>query len=275
MDDLVKLNTGSKRSFSIPLSNGQICYGHYHNVKPDSEKPDIEPIGIFVHGFRSGCSGTKAAYFRQKANMTGRQWIDFDLLCHGRSDGVFRSFRIGYCLEALLKVIASVGNKPVVLVGSSMGGWLSLLASRYIAAQKEQLESEMNMAEIRGAVLIAPAFDFVEYYFTQKLNVDMVDWKRAGVMGFDDAYSNEPFLLDFGVLKDSGEHALMKETLNFDFPIGIFHGENDEVVPFSTSEHFVKMAHGSQVDLQMISGGDHALNEHLEYFWASIDEHFL
>ncbi|NKB75722.1 MAG: alpha/beta fold hydrolase [Gammaproteobacteria bacterium] len=262
-----EFNPHDDRLISIELSNGQICYGHQYNYRPDSQS-----IGIFVHGFRSSSKGTKASYFRQQAQIASQHWIDFDLPCHGRSDGVFRSFRISYCLEALVKVIDSVGNTPIVLVGSSMGGWLSILAAIRLLSQRNQTHIEHEKSQIKGVVLIAPAFDFVEHYFREKMNVDKHCWESVGVMGFDDAYDNERFFLDFGVLKDASKHSVLKNVWEFNFPTLIFHGEKDDVVPISISQRFVGIVQGeTPVNLEIIQKGDHSLNDHLAHFWAGID----
>ena len=108
------------------------------------------PTVVFLGGFRSDMTGTKAVALEAWAEKTGGAFLRFDYLGHGQSSGRFEDGTIGRWLDDSLAAIDRLTQGKLVLVGSSMGGWLSLLAAR---ARPERLA---------GLVLIAAAPDFTE-----------------------------------------------------------------------------------------------------------------
>ena len=255
------------RPVHIRLSNGQICYGSQYGESDDA------PVGIFVHGFRSSTRGTKATSLKAHALNANRNWIEFDLPCHGRSDGIFRSFRIRYAVEALVKVIQLCGDRPIILIGSSLGGWLATAAAICLDTISLHKGAKGVKPNITGALLIAPAFDFVEYYFANnKVNMDM--WTYTGLMEFKDAYDGNAFNLDIGVIEDSKNHSVLSGSLELRFPIQIYHGDHDEIVPVELSHAFRDSVSCPRLELDVIPGGDHSLNDHLAQFCVGLDRLF-
>ena len=113
-------------------------------AKTDGRAPTV----VFLGGFRSDMTGTKAVALEAWARASGRAFLRFDYLGHGQSSGRFEDGTIGRWLDDSLAAIDQLTRGPLVLVGSSMGGWLSLLAAR---ARPQRLA---------GLVLIAAAPDF-------------------------------------------------------------------------------------------------------------------
>jgi len=108
------------------------------------------PTRVWLSGFRSDLTGTKASFLAERAARTGAAFVRFDYSGCGQSDGAFEDGTIGRWLADALAILDEATRGPLVLIGSSMGGWLALLAAR---ARPER---------VAGLVLIAPAPDFTE-----------------------------------------------------------------------------------------------------------------
>lgn len=240
------------------LSDGTRCRGAYY---PGARGGRL--VGLHVHGFRSSSEHTKARYFVDHALRRGYNWSNFDLPCHGRSEGKFNRFRVSTALEALVEVIRQFRGASVFLLGSSMGAWLSMLAARKLAAE--------NDTRIAGAVLIAPAFDFFQHYFQTGSEDALNAWRRDGVRRFTDHYDAQPYQLDYAALTDGLRHNLLERPGNYDFPIRIFHGDCDDIVPLDLSRRFAAGCAGGDVKLRVVKGGDHSLNSQLPRIAAAVD----
>lgn len=248
-----------KTSFSVYLPDGTRCRGAYY-------PGETGPVGIHVHGFRSSINHDKAKFFLEHALQRGHSWSNFDLPCHGCSEGKFREFRISAALTALIEVIRQFRDVPVVLFGVSMGAWLSILA-----AQKLANSLHVNIA---GAILVAPAFDFLQHYFNQEPTETIRKWQRDGVRQFIDEYDNETYELEYAVVDDGLQHAILNRPTTYAFPIQIFHGDQDEIVPVDLSYQFKENAVDSDITLHIVKGGDHRLDSQRPRIATEIDNMF-
>lgn len=252
-------------SFSVYLSDGTRCRGAYFPGK-------TRLVGVYVHGFRSSISHAKARFFRDHALTRGYSWCHFDLPCHGRSEGRFRAFRVSTALEAVLEVMQRLRGAKLLLLGSSMGAWLSMLAAQKVAGGRS--------SRIAGAVLVAPAFDFLPQYFHDLLPgpgaaADALRaWKSAGARRFTDPYDAQKYEMEYAVLDDARRHSVLERPAAYNFPIRMFHGDRDEIVPISVCHKFQAAAPDSDITLHTVAGGDHALTAHLPLFTAEVDRRF-
>lgn len=269
-------------SFSVYLSDGTRCRGAYYPGHGDGDGMGNSvgnTIGIYVHGFRSSATHSKGDFFLNHARQRGYSWVTFDLPCHGDSEGEFKKFRISNALESVLKVIQRFRGARLVLLGSSMGAWLSMLAARKLAAQSARRAADgATIATIAGAVLVAPAFDFVREYFRNEPLDVMHKWRREGIRQFTDRYDGVRYELEYGLVEDGLQHDILQHPSVYNFPIRIFHGEQDEVVPYRLSHRFQETNAGFNADfdvtVRIIHQGDHALNEHLPLIAPAMDGMF-
>ena len=245
------------------LSDGTRCRGAYY---PGPGAGGDRLVGLHVHGFRSSVENTKARFFLDHALQRGYSWSHFDLPCHGRSEGRFSEFRVSTALEALSAVMRRFRGASLVLLGSSMGAWLAMLAARQLAASRD--------VRVKGAVLIAPAFDFFHHYFQNEPAEAMRQWQRDGIRRLTDHYDNRAYELDYAVLEDGMRHSLLERPAAYDFPIRIFHGDRDDVVPIDLSHRFKALSAGSDITLRVVKGGDHTLNPQLARIAAEVDDLF-
>ena len=119
------------------------------------EGDDARPGLVWLGGFRSDMRGGKAVALDGWAAANGRNFLRFDYFGHGESDGPFEKGTIGLWLEDSLAAVRALTKGPQIFVGSSMGGWISLLLARALAQAGEG-------SRIAGFVLIAPAVDFTQ-----------------------------------------------------------------------------------------------------------------
>lgn len=219
-------------------------------------------LGIFVHGFRSDCTGTKSEALARHARDRGYDWLRFDLSGHGRSGGQFRDFRLSSLLDELEAVLDHVAI-PVVLVGSSMGGWLSALAAL------------RRPSQVRALVLIAPAFNFIQLNFGSLPPSELADWRENRWRKFASRYSDDFYELDYAVLADAQQFDLLSNPQTLSCPVAIIHGEKDEAVPVKVSERFLSGLSCPKKSLTVVPGGDHRLNAAIPLLLDTVDRLWL
>jgi pimeloyl-ACP methyl ester carboxylesterase len=206
------------------------------------------PVVLWLGGFKSDMQATKAQALARWAERTDRAFLRFDYFGHGASSGDFRKGTIGRWRDDALAVIDTLAKADLVLVGSSMGGWIALLAG---LARPER---------IKAMLLIAPAVDFTEALLWPRLPKDARqrilehgEWLRPS------AYDPEPYPITKGLIDDGRRHLLLDSRLKFPFPVRILQGMKDPDVPW---QHAAKVAEAMEGDvtLTLARNGDHRLS---------------
>ncbi len=207
------------------------------------------PVGVFVHGFRSSCQGERSITLARHAAARDYPWLRFDLRGHGASDGKFADFRLSHAVTDLEAVLNWLGDREIVLVGSSMGGWLAVLAAL------------QHPHQVRGLLLIAPAFNFIQYYFGALPAAELATWRKNGSRVFRDLYSGESFSLEFGIVEDAMRYDVLNAPVRLRCPVDVLHGERDEVIPAAVSREFCRLVSAPHMEVTIVPGGDHCLSE--------------
>src|SRR5215468_7146499 len=173
------------------------------------------PTVVFLGGFRSDMTGTKAMALEAWAQKTGQAYLRFDYLGHGQSSGRFEDGTIGRWLDDSLAAIDGLTTGKLVLVGSSMGGWLSLLVAR---ARTERLA---------GLVLIAAAPDFTERMLLKGLSAqERARLQREGRLERPSQYSPEPSVFTWKLIEEGRNHLLLDKKLVLPCPVRLLHGQS-------------------------------------------------
>jgi pimeloyl-ACP methyl ester carboxylesterase len=207
------------------------------------------PTVAFLGGFRSDMTGTKAMALEEWARRTGRAYVRFDYLGHGQSSGRFEDGTIGRWLDDSLAVLDQLTEGRLVLVGSSMGGWLSLLAAR---ARPERLA---------GLVLIAAAPDFTERMLLNGLSPeDRAKLQRDGRLERPSQYSPEPSVFTWKLIEEGRHHLVLDKKLALPCPVRLLHGQSDPDVPWEYSLQIANHMEAPEVITTLIKGGDHRLS---------------
>ena len=211
------------------------------------------PGVVWLSGYRSDMDSTKATALDSEAERRGLGCLRFDYSGHGRSDGRLEDGAISSWLEEALALIRAESEGPQILIGSSMGGWLALLAAR---ALSEAGETE----RVKGLILIAPAVDFTEALVWAKAPEEA---RRAimeeGVWRRPSAYSSEPDCLTRGLIEDGRKHLMLGGMIRIRAPIMVLQGMRDQDVPFSHALALMQRL-GDPATLTLVKDGDHRLS---------------
>lgn len=206
---------------------------------------------VWLGGFRSDMLASKAEALDAWAAEHGRAVLRFDYSGHGESGGRFEDGTISAWLEDSLAAIATTQG-PQVLVGSSMGGWLALLAARRLAAEGRPPA---------GLVLVAPAVDFTQALMWPSLGTDA---QRAieqhGIYLRLSDYSPEPVPITRALIEDGKRHLMLGGAIRSHAPVHILQGMRDPDVPWRHAMILVEHLAEDPVVVTLIKDGDHRLS---------------
>lgn len=224
------------------------------------------PPVVWLGGFKSDMRATKATALDEWAERSGRALVRFDYSGHGESGGVFEEGTISRWLEEALAVIEAFVRERPILVGSSMGGWISLLAARHLAEKRPDLAPA-------GMVLIAPAVDMSERLMWERFPEELKrSIQETGVYHRPSAYSDDPYPITWRLIEDGRRHLLLGQPIRTGCPVHILQGMQDPDVPWSHALELVEHLPGDSVSLTLIKDGDHRLSrpEDIERLIAAV-----
>jgi len=208
-------------------------------------RPGRGPTTIFLPGYMSDMAGAKATALDAWAQAGGRAMLRFDYAGCGASDGEFEAQSLANWRGDVLAMIDEVVEGPVVLVGSSMGGWLMLLAAL------------ARPARVAGLVGIAAAPDFTDWGYSQDQKMEIL---REGRLEQASAYGEQPIVIT-RVFWESGEALrLLPGEIAIDCPVRLLHGQADPEVFWTYSLELAKRLRSADVQATFIKDGDHRLS---------------
>ncbi len=224
------------------------------------------PTVVWLGGFRSDMDSTKAMALDAWGERTGRAVLRFDYSGHGRSGGRFEDGTISRWLEEAQAVIGGFAGARPIVVGSSMGGWIALLAARAAMARGEPFG---------GLVLIAPAVDFTEALMwsalpdaVRRLVMEEGVWHRPS------AYADQPYPITRGLIEDGRRHLMLDgPPIVTGCPVHVLQGMQDPDVPWKHAMAVVEHMPGDDVVTTLIRDGDHRLSraEDIERLIAAVE----
>ncbi|HMS95370.1 MAG TPA: alpha/beta hydrolase [Tabrizicola sp.] len=203
------------------------------------------PGVVFLTGFRSDMTGSKAMHLQAWAEATGRAFLRFDYSGHGASHGAFEDGAISDWREDAESVISALTEGPQILVGSSMGGWIALLLAR------------TRPERVAGLVTIAAAPDFtVRMWQTEFSAEDRDRLLREGRVERPSDYG-DPYVITSRLITDGGENLVLDQPLALQMPVRFLQGTADRDVPPSVALGLFDHATGADVRLTLVKGADH------------------
>lgn len=206
------------------------------------------PTVAFLAGFRSDMTGAKALHLERHCARRGQAFLRFDYRGHGASEGRFEDGCIGDWRDDALSMLDETTTGSVVLVGSSMGAWIMLLAA---LARPER---------VRGLVGIASAPDFTHDLVAPRLTpADRARLDRDGLLLAPSAYG-EPLPITRRLLEDGESHLLLQRPIPLRCPVHLLHGQLDPDVPWQTSLRLAASLESAAVTVELIKDGDHRLS---------------
>jgi len=204
---------------------------------------------VFLAGYRSDMTGNKALFLDDYCRGRGRAFVRFDYFAHGRSSGDFALATIGRWAEDAIAVIDSVTAGPQILVGSSVGGWLMLLAA---LARPER---------VAALVGIAAAPDFTAELLPRRLtSAQRRTIEKDGRVVLPSEYAPEGYLYTKALIDDGNRHLVLGGEIPLDVPVRLMHGLDDAAVPWRHSLRLAERLRSRDVVVSLIKGGDHRLS---------------
>lgn len=202
------------------------------------------PTVVFLPGYASDMSGSKALAVEEWARTNGRAALRFDYAGCGMSDGAFEDQGLADWRDDALAMIDLVSG-PVVLVGSSMGGWIMLLAAL------------ARPAQVIGMVGIAPAPDFTDWGFSDAQKMALLS---DGRIEEHSDYSDQPTVTTRTFWQSGEANRLMQGAIPIDVPTRLVQGQRDPDVPWERTVRLGELIAGDDVQTWLIKDGDHRLS---------------
>ena len=204
------------------------------------------PGVVFLGGFRSDMTGSKALHLQAWAEETGRAFLRFDYSGHGASHGAFADGAISDWLQDAESVIHALTEGPQILIGSSMGGWIALLLAR---ARPES---------VAALVTIAAAPDFTRRIRDVEFSAaDRARLKSAGRVERPSDYSDSPYIITSRLIEDGEANLILDQPLALPMPVRFLQGTADTDVPPSVAHGLFNHADGPDIRLTLVKGADH------------------
>jgi pimeloyl-ACP methyl ester carboxylesterase len=203
------------------------------------------PTVVFLPGYASDMNGTKALHLEAWAKAAGRRFLRFDYGGCGQSEGDFADQTLNGWRDDVLAMLDELAGERAVLVGSSMGGWLMLLAAR------------ARPAQVAAMVGIAAAPDFTDWGFSTDEKMAML---QTGRLERANPYGPEPTIYTKGFWQSGEANRLLAGPIAFDGPVRLLHGMADRDVPWHHSTRLAELLGSADVQVTVVKDGDHRLS---------------
>ncbi|WP_170475858.1 alpha/beta fold hydrolase [Ruegeria arenilitoris] len=207
------------------------------------------PTIVFLGGLKSDMEGTKAVHLEAWAKSRGYPFLRFDYSGHGESSGAFTDGCIGDWHEDTIAAMRSLTDGPLIVVGSSMGGWQALLLARVLPDR------------ISGMVTIAAAPDFTEDgYWASFSDEQKAALETVGHVELPSDYM-EPYIITKRMIEDGRQHLVLRGPLDLPYPVRFLQGTEDTAVSIETAVRLLEHATGPDMRLLLIKDADHRFSD--------------
>lgn len=204
---------------------------------------------VFLGGYASDMTGTKALALEAYARARGQGFLRFDYRGHGQSSGRFEDGTIGRWAADALAAFDALTDGPQILVGSSMGGWIALLVAR---ARPER---------VAGLVGIAAAPDFTEDLMWAEFDdAQRATLERDRILRQPSEYSDQPYVVTMDLIEDGRNHLLLRAPIPIRVPVRLLQGMRDPDVPYRHALTLADRLESDDVQIRLIKDGDHRLS---------------
>ncbi|ABV73683.1 Predicted hydrolase or acyltransferase [Rickettsia canadensis str. McKiel] len=211
----------------------------------------------------SSMQATKALYLIDYCKKNNYNFIVFDNFGHGNASGRFEDQTISDWLEGISLILDKLVDTEAILVGSSMGGWLALLAALRFPNK------------IKGLVCLAPALDFTEDIW-QNISRDAQNkMQKEGMLEVSSKNCEHKYPISYKLIEDAKKYLLLtKNKIDINIPIHLIHGMLDDDVPYNISTQLLEKIVSKQIVLKLIKDGHHNLSreEDLKVITNSLEE---
>ena len=209
-------------------------------------RPGKGPGVVFLGGYASDMTGTKATFLDAWCAERGRAFVRFDYLGHGQSTGAFEDGTLGRWTDDALAALDALTEGPQILVGSSMGGWIMLL----LALRRPE--------RVAGLVGIAAAPDFSQdiWWGMSPAEQDRLAADGRAMLTEGDG----SLIVTRAFIEDGRNHLVMRGPIAIDCPVRLLQGMKDDAVPWLTAHRIAERLTGEDVIVTLVKDGDHRLS---------------
>jgi len=209
----------------------------------------VGPWVVFLGGLKSDMEGTKAIHLEAWCRAQGRAFLRFDYSGHGRSSGTFEEGCIGDWAEDTAHALNTLTDGKLIVVGSSMGGWQSLLFAR------------AHSDRVAGLVTIAAAPDFTEDgYWASFTDAQKATLEAEGQIAMPSDYM-EPYIITKRLIEDGRNQLVLRDALSLPFPVRCLQGTADTAVTTETAIRLLNHADSPDMRLTLVKDADHRFSD--------------
>ena len=224
-------------SYFINKKNQKIAYKRIKGKSPGI---------VFIHGLNSNMEGKKAIFIEKYAKKNKLSFIRFDCRGHGKSSGNFEDFTISDWKKDLFDIIDNLTKGPQILIGSSMGGWLMLLAAK------------SKKRKISALIGLAAAADFGKDLFNSLSIKNKQDIKTKGITKY--TYKGFAYYLTKEFFIHCTKNKILNKKINFNKPVILIHGNKDNIVKDTMPIKIMKKLSSKNVQIKFLKSSDHSLS---------------
>lgn len=208
-----------------------------------------QPFVMFLGGFRSDMMGTKAQFLEEQCKKMELPYIRFDYRGHGQSDGVFEEACISDWTQDALDILDHCTKGEVILIGSSMGGWVSLL----LALKRPE--------RIKAIIGLAAAPDFTNWIEEAMNDEQRHDIETKGYFDLPNDYDDTPYIITKKLIEDGHINCLLDKENDIQCPVRLIQGMKDTDVEWQTAHRIKNALMSENVEVLLIEEADHRLSE--------------
>lgn len=225
----------------LETEQGRSIAYHFHSGRG--------PTVVFLGGLKSDMEGTKAVHLEAWAQAAGLAFLRFDYSGHGESSGSFEQGCIGDWHEDTLAAVSALTTGPLLIVGSSMGGWQALLLAKVMPER------------IQGMVTIAAAPDFTEDgYWASFSDAQKAELEVQGYVELPSDYM-EPYRISKAMIEDGRKRLVLRTPLDLPFPVRCLQGTADTAVTTETALRLMQHATCQDMRLNLVKDADHRFSD--------------
>jgi len=214
---------------------------------------------IFIHGLNSDMNGEKALTVEKYARKHKLNFVRFDFRGHGNSDGKFEDFTISDWKKDLVNVIDNLTRGPQILIGSSLGGWLMMLAAR------------VRPSRVKGMIGLAAALDFGDNLYNNLTIKNKREIKNKGIIKYSSFGFSYFIRKNFFI--DARKNKVLNKLYKYNKPLILIHGLNDNVVSSKVPKKILKKVTSKKIQIILLKNSDHRLSskKDLQTLMSAID----
>lgn len=201
------------------------------------------PTLVFLPGYQSDMEGTKALAVDAFCAREGYGLLRLDYSGHGQSGGEFRDGTIGQWTDDALTIINAVTSGPLILIGSSMGGWIGLLLAQELGDR------------IKGFIGIAAAPDFTDWVWNRQMTEEQRESCHKN--GYIESGGD---MMTLNLFEDGAQNLVLDKPLHMPYPVTLLQGKQDTEVPYKLAEKLAAHITPGPVNLILVDDGDHRLS---------------